>query len=149
MHEYCFVIGTAKCLNQDLLDLLLNEHVDVILQAQKHNYQASKQLALNPTTCATLNTSSYNANCVVNSTSTMTQGSGSVIVVTGTGGASQLAINNKDPKFNYFRASMPTNNVTWGVSQFTITATTLTEQFVDVSGGMLGGNFTDSFTITA
>jgi hypothetical protein len=148
MHEYCFVIGTATCLNQQLLDLLLNEHVDVILQGQKHNYQAGKQLALNSTTCQTLNATNYNANCVANDTTTMTQGKGSVIVVTGTGGASQLAINNNDPKFAYFRTSMPTNNVTWGVSQFTISATQLSENFVDVSGGTLGGNFTDSFTIS-
>lgn len=144
MHEYCFVIGTAKCLNQQLLDLLLAKHVDVILQGQKHNYQASKQLALNTTTCPTLNAASFNASCVANSTNTMTQGAGSVIVVTGTGGASQLAINTADPKAGYFRSWTPTNNVTWGVSQFSISPTQLTEQFVPTSGG----TFTDSFTIS-
>lgn len=144
MHEYCFVIGTAACGDQQLLDLLLNKHVDLIMQAQKHNYQASKQLALNSTTCPTLNATAFNANCVVNSTNTMTQGAGTVIMVTGTGGASQLAINTSDPKYNYFRTSTPTNNVTWGISQFSISATQLTEQFVPTSGG----NFTDSFTIT-
>ncbi len=144
MHEYCFVIGTEKCLNQQLLDLLLKKHVDVILQGQKHNYQASQQLALNTTTCKTLNTIKYNANCIANATNSMTQGQGSVIVVTGTGGASQLAIDSSDPKYAYFRTSMPTNNVTWGVSQFTITATQLSEQFVRTSGG----TFTDNFTIT-
>jgi hypothetical protein len=144
MHEYCFVIGTAKCTNQQLLDLLLNERVDVILQAQKHNYQASKQLALNSTTCPTLNATSYNAGCVVNDTTTMTKGAGSVIVVTGTGGASQLAINTSDPKAGYFRTYNGLgSNTTWGVSQFTISSTTLTENFVAVSGG----NFTDSFAI--
>ncbi|GAC1347707.1 MAG: hypothetical protein NVSMB27_13700 [Ktedonobacteraceae bacterium] len=144
MHQYCFVIGTATCNNQDLLDLLLTKHVDVILQAQKHNYQASKQLALNGTICPTLNTTSYNANCVVNSTTTMTQGAGSVITVTGTGGASQLAIDTTDPKLSYFRTWTPANNVTWGVSQFTITPTQLTEKFVGTSGG----TFADGFTIS-
>jgi hypothetical protein len=144
MHEFCFVIGTASCTNQQLLDLLLNKHVDVILQAQKHNYQRSKQLALNPTTCPTLSATSYNSACVANTTNNLTQGAGSVIMVTGTGGASQLAINASDPKYGYFQSSMPTNNVTWGVSQFTISATQLTEQF----HGTSGGNFTDSFTIT-
>ena len=144
MHQYCFVIGTASCNSHDLLDLLLNKHVDVILQAQKHNYQASKQLALNGTTCPTLNATSYNSSCAVNSTTNMTQGAGSVIVVTGTGGASQLAIDTTDPKLGYFRTWMPANNVTWGVSQFTITPTQLTEQFVRTSGG----TFTDGFTIS-
>jgi len=144
MHQYCFVIGTAACGDQQLLDLLLNKHVDLIMQAQKHNYQASKQLALNSTTCPTLNATSYNASCVVNSTNTMTQGAGTVIMVTGTGGASQLAINTSDPKYNYFRTSTPANNVTWGISQFSISPTQLTEQFVPTSGG----NFTDSFTIS-
>ncbi len=144
MHEYCFVIGTAKCSNQQLLDLLLAKHVDVILQSQKHNYQASKQLALNTTTCKTLDATKLNSGCVVNSTNNMTQGAGSVIVVTGTGGASQLAINTSDPKAGYFRTWTPTNNVTWGVSQFSISPTQLTEKFVRTSGG----TFTDSFTIT-
>ncbi len=144
MHQYCFVIGTSSCTNQQLLDLLLTEHVDVILQAQKHNYQASKQLALNSTTCPTLNATSYNANCVVNATQNMTQGAGTVIVVTGTGGASQLAINTSDPKLPYFRAWSPATNAPWGVTQFTISPSQLTEQFVPTSGG----TFTDSFTIT-
>ncbi len=146
MHEYCFVIGTAACKDQQLLDMLLNKHVDLILQAQKHNYQASKQLALNTTTCATLNATSYNANCVADATTNMTQGKGTVIMVTGTGGASQLPIDNPnpDPKYYYFRTSTPTNNVTWGISQFSISATQLSEQFVPTSGG----TYTDSFTIS-
>jgi hypothetical protein len=146
MHEYCFAIGYASCKNQDLLDLLLNEHVDVILQAQKHNYQRSKQLALNSKTCKTLNATIYNANCVADASNSLTQGKGSVIVLTGTGGATpQLAVNTSDPKTNYFTTWMPTNNVTWGISEFTISASQLTDHFVPVSGG----TYTNSFTITA
>ena len=145
MHEYCFVIGTASCGNQQFLDLLLSKHVDVILQAQKHDYQASKQLALNNTTCVTLNATNYNPDCVVNSGSSMSKGAGSVILVTGTGGASQLAIDSADPKISYFRSYMGANlNETWGVSQLTITPTQLSEKFVGTSGG----GFTDGFTIT-
>jgi len=145
MHEYCFVIGTAACGNQQLLDLLLRKHVDLIMQAQKHDYQASKQLALNDTTCQTLNAASYNPSCVVDSTTNMSKGAGSVILVTGTGGASQLAIDTSDPKISYFRNYMGANlNETWGVSQFTVTPTQLIEQFVGTSEG----TFTDGFTIT-
>ena len=144
MHQYCFVIDSTSCSSQDLLDLLLTKHVDLILQAQKHTYQASKQLALNGTTCKTLSDTQYNPNCIVNSTTTMTRGAGSVIVVTGTGGTvPQLAINTHDPKIGYFRAWAGANiNQTWGLSQFTVSATQLSMHFVNVSG-----SFTDSFSI--
>lgn len=143
MHQYCFVIDSTSCASQDLLDLLLSKHVDLILQAQKHNYQASKQLALNPG-CTILPITSYNSHCVVNSTTSMTRGAGSVIVVTGTGGTTpQLAINTSDPKIGYFRKWMGANiNETWGVSQFTVSATQISMHFVNVSGP-----FTDGFTI--
>ncbi|MGH2481703.1 MAG: hypothetical protein ACRDHW_18785, partial [Ktedonobacteraceae bacterium] len=90
----------------------------------------------------------YNSACVVPYTNpnTLTQGKGTVIMVTGTGGASQLTIPNPstDPKSGYFRNWTPANNVTWGISQFSISPTQLTEQFVPTSGG----TFADSFTIT-
>lgn len=144
MHQYCFAIGYASCKDQQLLDMLINEHVDVILQAQKHNYQRSKQLALNTTTCQTLGATSYNANCVANATNSLTQGKGTVIVLTGTGGASLLSIPSPstDPKTGYF-ANWQSS--VWGFSQFTISATQLTEQYDAVSGGM----FADGFTIQA
>ena len=144
MHQYCFVIGSTYCNGQDLLDLLLTKHVDLILQAQKHDYQASKQLALNTTTCTSLPVTNYNSHCVVNSSASMTKGVGSVIVVTGTGGTTpELAINTKDPKIGYFRSWMGANvNQSWGVSQFTVSSTQLSMQFVSVTG-----SFTDSFSI--
>jgi len=144
MHQYCFVIGTSSCPNQDLLDLLLTKKVDLILQGQKHDYQASKQLALNGTTCKTLSATSYNANCVVNATKSFTKGAGTVIVVTGTGGISPLlSVNTSDPKKGYFSTWMGANaNPTWGLSQFAISATSLSEHFVGVSG-----SYSNSFTV--
>ena len=146
MHQYCFVIDSTSCPNQDLLDLLLNQKVDLILQAQKHTYQASKQLALNTTTCPTLPITYYNSHCVVNATESLTAGAGSVIVVTGTGGTIPLlSIDSSDPKISYFRSWMGANvNQTFGISLCTVTATHITMKFVPVSGG----TFTDSFTIT-
>ena len=145
MHQYCFVIDSTSCPSQDLLDLLLNKKVDLILQAQKHTYQASKQLALNPTTCPTLPITSYNAQCVVNATNRLTKGAGSVIVVTGTGGTIPLlAIDSTDPKINSFRSWMGANvNQSFGVSQFSVTQTQITMKFMAVSG-----TFTDSFTVS-
>lgn len=145
MHQYCFVIDSTSCANQDLLDLLLSKHVDLILQAQKHNYQASKQLALS-SACPVLPIFSYNAHCVVNASTHMSKGAGSVIVVSGTGGTTPLLDidTTSDPKINYFRNWMGSNiNPSWGVSQFTITDTQLTMHFVNVIG-----KFTDGFTIS-
>jgi len=146
MHQYCFVIDSTSCPNQDLLDLLLSKNVDVILQAQKHTYQASKQLALNHITCPTLPIKYYNAQCVVNATKNLTAGAGTVIVVTDTGGTIPLlSIDSADPKIHYFRSWMGANvNQTFGVSQFTVTLNHITMKFVPVSGG----TFTDSFTLT-
>lgn len=65
MYENCFSIGSQHCSKDDLLNLLVSKGVDLVLYAHKHDYQASKQLAFNGTTCTSL-TTSYNANCVVN-----------------------------------------------------------------------------------
>ena len=143
MHQFCFVIDSTSCASQDLLDLLLSKHVDLILQAQKHTYQASKQLNLS-SSCTILPITSYNSHCVVNASTHMTKGAGSVIVVSGTGGTTDtLAINTSDPKINYFRAWMGSNvNQSWGLSEFTVSSTQIIMHFVSVSG-----SFTDSFTI--
>ena len=145
MHQYCFVIDSTSCANQDLLDLLLEKKVDLILQAQKHTYQASKQLALNGTTCPTLPITSYDSACVVNGTNSFTRGAGTVIAVAGTGGTTPLLpIDGSDPKIRYFRSWMGANvNQTFGVAQVTVSASRITVKFVPLSGG----NFTDSFTI--
>lgn len=145
MHQYCFVIDSTVCPTQDFLDMLLNKKVDLILEAQKHTYQASKQLALNPTTCPTLPITSYNAQCVVNATRSLTKGAGSVIVVTGTGGTVPLlSIDSTDPKISYFRSWMGANvNQSFGVSQFSVTPTQISMNFVPVAGA-----FTDSFTLS-
>ncbi len=147
MYKNCFSLGSAHCSHNDLMDLLVSKKVDLILYAHKHNYEASKQLALNTTTCPSLTTVSYNANCVVpNATTTMTKGAGSVIVIAGTGGASMNGINSTDPALGYFRAWEASNiQQTWGFSQFTVSATQITMKFVGTSGG----TFVDSFTLHA
>lgn len=145
MHQYCFVIDSTSCPSQDLLDLLLNKHVDLILEAQKHTYQASKQLALNTATCPTLPITSYNTSCVANASNSFAKGAGSVIVVTGTGGTIPLLpIDSTDPKINYFRSWMGANvNQTFGLSQFSVTPTRINMNFIPT----YGGSFTDNFVI--
>lgn len=144
MHEYCFVIGNS-CTNQDLLDLLLSKNVDLILQGHQRNYQSSKQLALNPTTCPTLAVGSYNPNCVVSAKTNLTKGAGSVIVVNSAGGQPLQNIQTTDPQTGYFRTWMGSNvKQTWGVSNITVSTTQMAIKFVGTSGG----KFSDSFTIS-
>ncbi len=147
IHKYCIAISSQGCTAPDLMNLLLSEKVDLILHGQKHGYEASYQLALNSTTCPRLPTTagSYNANCVVNNQSAnYTKGAGTIILITGTGGKALSSIDTSDPQAGYFRSWMAGNaNPTWGISQFTLSANQLTEQFDAVSGG----TFTDSFTI--
>jgi len=147
MHKYCIVIGSNPCTGQDLLNLLLSKKVDLILQGHKHNYQVSKQLALNSTTCTSLAVGSYNANCVANANTSLTKGAGSTIVITGTGGETPLAsIVTTDPEKGYFRMWEGANiHPAWGVSRFTVSATQISMKFVATSGG----TFTDSFTISS
>jgi hypothetical protein len=145
MYKNCFSLGSPQCSSNDILNLLVSKKVDLILYAHKHNYEASKQLAFNGTTCTSLTTASYNASCVVNATPAMAKGAGSVIVITGTGGAPMIKISTIDPARGYFRTWEAANsNQTWGISQFTVSTNQLAMQFVGTSGG----SFTDSFTIT-
>jgi predicted phosphodiesterase len=147
MHEYCLVIDSTHpdpCSSLDLFNLLISKKVDLILYGHKHNFQVSKQLALNGTTCTSFTLGTYNRNCVVSSSTSLTKGGGSVIVINGTGGESVSPINLSDPHKNYFRTWEGRNvNATMGVSLVTVSDHRLTVKFVGTSGG----TFSDSFTI--
>ena len=153
MHEHCLVIGSTQCgEGQDLMNLLIGKKVDLILMAHSHSYQASKQLALNQTTCKRVPLTRTEPSCIVTDTTKMSKGAGSVTLILGTGGTrlKSLPDPETDPKKGYFRSWMFANvNPTWGVAKFTVTATSLTEQFVPVTGQQGSGNFADSFTIQA
>ena len=139
--------SSQACLTPDLFNLLLSKKVDLILQAHLHYYAMSKQLALNSTTCISVPTTSYDSGCVVDASKNMTKGAGTTIVNTGTGGESLVGISTVDPRAGYFETWMGSNvnlNPTFGVSQFTVSATKLTAQYVAVSKG----TYTNSFTIT-
>ncbi len=144
MHKHCIAISKQSCsIGSDLQNLLISTRVDLILQAHSHTYQVSKQLALNGTTCPSIQINGYNPSCVVSATTHLTRGSGSVIVITGTGGASLSTITSADPEQGYFRKWMGANvNQTWGVSKVTVTASQVSVQFVATSG-----SFSDSFSI--
>jgi hypothetical protein len=145
IHKYCLALGGNACSYQDLLNLLVSKKVDLILSGQKHSYQASKQLALNTTSCTSIQAGSYNANCVVSGSTSLKRGAGSVILILGTGGASLGSLSSSDPEKGYFRTWMGGNgNATWGAGKFTVSGSQINIQFV----GTAGGSFKDSFTIS-
>lgn len=149
MHKVCLTSGGSACdIGTDLTNLLITKHVDLVLQGHDHNYQRSKQLAINGTTCTGLDPSTYNAACVVNdgSTGTYQEGAGTVFVIDGTGGVDDEygAIYN-NPDSPYFESLMGSNvNPRKGFVKYTVSASGITAQFV---GATNTSNFTDSFTI--
>jgi predicted phosphodiesterase len=148
MHEPCIYVNSTSfsgpCSSLDLLNLLVSKRVDLILYGHKHNFQASKQLAFNGTTCTSLTPGTYNSNCVVNSSTSLTKGTGSVMVINGTGGETPLmGTNSSDPNAGYFRTwEGGKTNATWGVSLITVSSSQLSVKFIGTSG-----SFSDSFTI--
>jgi uncharacterized protein YbdZ (MbtH family) len=152
MHKVCISMGIMPCdIGNDLNNLLVSKKVDLILQAHDHNYQRSKQLALNSTTCPAIQSGTYNSNCVVNdgSTGNYTQGAGPVTVIVGTVGAGLHAINPSDGDAGYFAKWMGNNvNPTNGLTKFTLSSDQLTVS-ANFIGSTAPNNFTDAFTITS
>ena len=150
MHKNCLTPGTKSCeIGQNFLNLLINEHVDLVLQGHDHLYARSKQL-----TCATVN--SYNAACVADADDTYARGAGTAIVIDGAAGASFYNINANDSERDYFVKAMGGNgnwnfvtgasgpDKAFGTIQVTVSDTQLDIQFLAGAGT---GNFTDSFSI--
>src|SRR6266700_2780930 len=121
MHKVCISIGMIPCdIGNDLFNLLVSKKVDLILQAHDHNYQRSKQLALNGTTCTAISSAAYNSNCVVNdgSTGNYTQGAGPVVVIVGTVGEKLFDLNTAAADAGYFAKWMGNNiNPTNGLAK--------------------------------
>ena len=150
MHKNCQSMGVkGPCeMGTDAFNLLVDKKVDLILQGHEHDYERSKQLATNATTCPTVPVGSFDADCVVDdgSDGAYTKGAGTVIVIAGTGGHGLRDNNTSDPEAGYFARWMgANNNPTFGVLKVTVSSTQLAAQFV---GSTAPSNFTDSFTIS-
>ena len=149
MHKPCIGVGEHACeTGTDILNLLLDEKVDLILQAHNHNYERSKQLALNPSTCAAIQEHVYNANCIApadgSSTGQYQQGTGSVIVIAGTGGREMDEFDPTNHYAPYFAAWMGNNTAGYGncVVNFNVDAGHI------VMHTSFNGTYTDTFTIS-
>ncbi len=151
MHKVCITMGIMPCdIGTDLFNLLVSKKVDLILQAHDHDYQRSKQLALNGTTCTAISPAAYNSNCVVNdgSTGNYTQGAGPVVVIVGSIGEALFNLSTAAADAGYFAKWMGNNiNPTNGLAKFSLSSDQLTVS-ANFTGSTAPNNFTDSFTIT-
>jgi hypothetical protein len=141
-HVPCLTAGTYACgSGPALMNLLVSKHVDLVLHGHEHSYQRSKQLALDPATCASMASTGYNAACVVDDgiDGVYPKGAGTVDVIDGTFGRGQYAVSRTDPEAPYFAKMDGTSN---GFMQYTLTADRLDATFVRT-----GGALNDAFSI--
>jgi fibronectin type 3 domain-containing protein len=142
MHKPCISSSGSGCsIGQALFDLLLKKRVDLVMMGHHHNYQRSKQLALNPASCASFVLGGYEQGCVANSgTGVMTKGAGTVVSVIGNFGRSGSTIDPLDPEAGYFASTDGSAN---GFTKFKLTPDRLDATYVTTSG-----SFTDSYSIS-
>ncbi len=150
MHKVCITIGVKSCeIGPDVLNLLVSKKVDLILEGHDHNYQRSKQLALNAQ-CAAIVPNMYNANCVSDDGADQQypKGGGAVLMIVGTGGQSIYPSNHTDSEVGYFARYVRAFDevARYGFLQVNVTSSQLNAQFVGTSSG---STFTDSFVINA
>ena len=144
MHKPCLTMGEYACdPGADLLNLLVSKRVDLVLSGHEHLYQRSKQLATG-TPCTAITPGVYNAACVVNGSSTLTKGAGTVFATVGTGGNANYDIDPNDSEAGYFASAYGNSAAPlYGLLDVTATPTQLNASFVR-SGG---ASFSDSFVI--
>ncbi len=150
MHKVCLSMGVKSCeIGVDLENLLVGKKVDLVLQAHDHDYQRSKQLALNPSSCPALVAGSYNANCTVpdgdGNPDTYVKGSGTVSVISGAGGFNNYDVNASDSEAGYFAKWYGSSaNPVSGFAKFDVSPDEISVSFVRTAGA----SFADNFTIT-
>jgi hypothetical protein len=140
MHYPCYSAGRHSCgLSSDLLNLLVNKRVDLVLSGHDHNYQRSKQLATDASTCPVMPIAAYDPDCVADdgADETYVKGAGSVFMVAGTFGRGLYAIEPAQADYPYFARADATS---WGFVEYTVTEQRLHGRFV-ASSGSFGDRF--------
>jgi hypothetical protein len=145
MHKNCITPGVKTCeIGEDLLNTAVDLKIDLVLQGHEHAYFRSKQLALNKDTCPAIIVNEYNETCVSQSGNDLRKGEGTVIVISGAGGAELREVNTEDKEYNYFESVNGINiGNTYGFSLFDITSNKIDASFIPVVG-----DFTDTFSIS-
>jgi hypothetical protein len=141
MHKNCITAGGKPCeIGTDLLNLLVEKHVDLVLQGHDHNYQRSKQLS-HGASCAALAAGSYNPGCTVDdgADGSYVRGAGTIIVIAGAFGRCCAGVNAGDAEAGYFAQMDATSN---GFTKYVVHSDRIEAQFVASTGA-----YTDSFTI--
>lgn len=144
MHRNCInATGKSCAIGTDLFTMLVEKKVDLILQGHAHNYERSKQLALDPATCPIIVRTQYDPDCVVDdgSDGTYTKGAGSLVVIAGSFGRGPSALNLSSPDAAYFAVTDATSH---GFVSYEVAADRLDASFVNSIGP-----FTDAFNIVA
>lgn len=146
MHKNCITIGEKTCeIGEELLNSLIDLKVDLVLQGHEHAYFRSKQLALNKETCPVIIVNEFNQNCISKDGDKLQKGSGTVIVISGAGGADLRDVNLQDSELGYFASKNGKNiGTSHGYSLFEVREKAIKASFIPVDGG-----FTDSFSISA
>jgi hypothetical protein len=142
MHKNCITAGGKSCeIGAALMNLLIDKKVDLVLQGHDHNYQRSKQLALDSTSCPAVPVDSFDADCVVDAGAdgTYAKGAGTLILVDGAFGRSLSSVSATDPEAGYF-AKM--NDTTYGFTTFEVSS-----ERIDVRFENTVGTFSDTFSI--
>jgi hypothetical protein len=145
MHKPCLSVGNYGCdPGADLVDLLVSQHVDLVLGGHEHLYQRSVQLALNAG-CASTVPGAIDAACVADRDDDLVKGAGTVFVTIGTGGTELRDANADDPDAPYFAAWSGANaNPSWGNLVVRVDARRLVAAFAPAMG-----SFTDEFRVTS
>jgi len=156
----CVTAGQKHCeISSDLFDLLIQKHVDLVLQGHEHGYERSGQFALSPGPCPAIpissptGTPSYSAACMADNGSSghYAKGVGPVVVIAGTAGIALRPMNAPGtpdaPEAPYFAKLMGGTDpdANHGFMQYTVTASQISATFVSDNDGR--APFTDSFTI--
>ncbi len=143
MHYPCISASNSGCpIGQPLFNLLLQKKVDLVLGGHHHNYQRSKQLALQSGTCPSFVLGAFDQDCVADSgAGVMNKGAGTVVQVVGTFGRSGSSIKPDDPELPYFANTAGAGN---GIMTYTVTADRMDATFVPSVGSV-----SDSFSISA
>jgi len=144
-HKNCIGAGEHACeTGTDILNLLLGEKVDLILNAHTHNYERSHQLALTGS-CPGIKLHSFDAGCIVHdgADGKYQRGTGSVLVIQGTGGRELDSFDPSDPYAGYFAAHMAKD--TSGAGNGVVTYNVYPDRIVAQTS--FNGTYSDTFTI--
>jgi hypothetical protein len=148
MNDDCISAGQYYCdVNQDLMSLLIDDHVDLVLSARDHSYQRSTQITTRSGGCPVVKINTFSTHCRVSSSSAaMHRHAGTVFVVVGSASSNLYNINESNPVSHYMAASMGQNrDPRRGFLLLTVTGSKLSGAFEPSSPG----TFTDHFTIHA